>query len=69
MNRLINKTAIIFVTDVELNKEIYYEKTLYENSLQHIALSNMIIILAIIKAKQEDLRLIMQSNQVREKSI
>ena len=26
MNRLINKTAIIFVTDVELNKEIYYEK-------------------------------------------
>ena len=25
MNRLINKTAIIFVTDVELNKEIYYE--------------------------------------------
>ena len=69
MNRLINKTAIIFVTDVELNKEIYYEKTLYENSLQHIALSNMIIILAIIKAKQEDLRLIMQSNQFREKSI
>ena len=37
MNRLINKTAIIFVTDVELNKEIYYEKTLYENSLQYIA--------------------------------
>ena len=25
MNRLLNKTAIIFVTDVELNKEIYYE--------------------------------------------
>ena len=28
MNRLINKTAIIFVTDVELNKEIYYEKNI-----------------------------------------
>ena len=26
MNRLINKTAIIFVTDVELNNEIYHEK-------------------------------------------
>ena len=42
----------MFVTNVELNDEISYEKkTVYENSLQHIAVSYMIIILAIIKAK------------------